>query len=112
MGGIILFIVLDLICLVCTIVFLRGKGSMLISGYNTSSKEEQDKYDKVKLCKSMGVCMGIVTAIMSILTILAYFVETGRMQEKTLGPVAYIATALIFIDVGVEMYYSNKKCKK
>ncbi|MDO5291459.1 MAG: DUF3784 domain-containing protein [bacterium] len=112
MGGIILLLVMDLILLVITIVLLQGKGSMLIAGYNTSSKEEQEKYDKVKLCKSMGVCMGIVTLLMIILTVLTGFVEAGTIKEDTMGPIAMVFTVLIVIDIAVEMYYSNTKCKK
>ena len=39
------------------IVFSLGKGAFLISGYNTSSKEEKAKYDEKALCKFMGKTM-------------------------------------------------------
>ena len=39
------------------IVFLRGKGANLISGYNTASVEEKMKTDEKKLCRFMGKLM-------------------------------------------------------
>ena len=40
---------------ILTVVLLMGKGSFLIAGYNTSSKEEKQEYDEKKLCRTMGV---------------------------------------------------------
>ena len=39
------------------IVFFKGKGSFLIAGYNTASREEQAKYDEKALCLFMGKLM-------------------------------------------------------
>ena len=39
---------------VLSIVLLSGHGSWFISGYNTASKEEKEKYDEKKLCRTMG----------------------------------------------------------
>ena len=36
------------------IVFLCGKGAMLIAGYNTSSAEERAEMDEKQLCRFMG----------------------------------------------------------
>lgn len=36
------------------IVFLCGKGAMLIAGYNTSSPEERARMDEKQLCRFMG----------------------------------------------------------
>lgn len=36
------------------IVFLCGKGAMLIAGYNTSSPEERAQMDEKQLCRFMG----------------------------------------------------------
>ena len=33
------------------VLFLNGKGSFLIAGYNTASKAEKEKMDEKKLCK-------------------------------------------------------------
>ena len=39
---------------ILTVVLLMGKGSFLIAGYNTSSKEEKQEYDEKKLCRVVG----------------------------------------------------------
>lgn len=39
------------------IIFSSGKGSFLIAGFNTMSKEEKAKYDAVAMCKFMGKTM-------------------------------------------------------
>ena len=45
---------------VLSILFFTGKGSFLIAGYNTASKEQKKRYDEKKLCRLMGVSMGII----------------------------------------------------
>ena len=42
---------------VFSIILLSGHGSWFISGYNTASKEEKEKYDSKALCKSTGKLM-------------------------------------------------------
>ena len=37
---------------VFSIILLSGHGSWFISGYNTASKEEKEKYDEKKLCRT------------------------------------------------------------
>ena len=39
---------------VFSIILLSGHGSWFISGYNTASNEEKEKYDEKKLCRTMG----------------------------------------------------------
>ncbi len=39
------------------IIFLKGKGSFLIAGYNTASKAEKEKIDEKKLCTCVGMLM-------------------------------------------------------
>jgi hypothetical protein len=39
------------------IVFLNGKGSFLIAGYNTAPKAEKEKIDEKKLCHDTGKLM-------------------------------------------------------
>lgn len=58
---------------VVSIFLLHGRGSSLIAGFNTLPKEEQDKYDKVALCKFMGKILlpiGLATPLASILEVL------------------------------------------
>ena len=39
------------LAITATIILLTGKGSMLVSGFNTKSPEERAKYDKKKVSK-------------------------------------------------------------
>ncbi len=48
---------------VLSIVLLMGKGSFLIAGYNTASKQEKEKYDVKKLCRVVGAGFLIITII-------------------------------------------------
>ncbi|GFZ30288.1 hypothetical protein CSC2_08140 [Clostridium zeae] len=50
-------IVIIALFVILGIIFSLGKGAFLISGYNTSSKEEKAKYDEKALCKFMGKAM-------------------------------------------------------
>ena len=50
---------------VFSIVLLLGRGSWLISGYNTASKEEKAKYNEKKLCRVMEV-IAVLILIMGV----------------------------------------------
>ena len=50
--------------LALSIYFLTGRGSSLLAGYNTMSKDEKEKYDTEALCKFIGK----ITLIISLLT--------------------------------------------
>lgn len=82
------------------ILLLTGRGSFLIAGYNTASKDEKEKYDEKKLCRSMGV---LLIAISIMLAITGY-VDTDEFALKMLVP--FIGAIV------VEMIYANRCCKK
>ena len=53
-------IILFLIFVIMGVIFLFGKGSFLLAGYNTADKKEKEKYDEKKLnlcfaCFSFGM---------------------------------------------------------
>lgn len=50
-------VLITILFIILGVVFSLGKGSFLIAGYNTSSKEEKAKYDEKALCKFMGKSM-------------------------------------------------------
>lgn len=86
-----------------TILFLCGRGSWLIAGYNTMSEEEKAKFDEKKLCRGMGVGMGFITLI---ILIACFF-------SKVLpASFAYVMLALIVIDAVVMIIWGNLTCKK
>ncbi len=69
------FIGIDLLLLVLSIVLLCGRGSMLIAGYNTASAEEKRQYNTKKLCRSMGLTLLVITFGMAGLIAVTYLVE-------------------------------------
>ena len=48
----ILLLIISLIVLVLAVIILSGKGDNLIAGYNTSTKEEKEKYNikRARIC--------------------------------------------------------------
>ena len=44
------------------LLFLSGRGSSLISGYNAASDSEKEKIDEKKLCRFMGGYMFVLAA--------------------------------------------------
>lgn len=54
-------LITGLLFLALGILFLLGKGSFLIAGYNTSSKAEKAKYDEKKICRYAGIAMLIAS---------------------------------------------------
>ena len=62
------------------LLILAGKGDWLISGYNTASPEEKQKYHIVRLRRIAGV-FSLVTALLILL--LGRVLRTGCMAEST-----------------------------
>ena len=65
---------------ILAVILLAGKGSFLIAGYNTASKEKKACYDEKKLCRVVGGCMGIATVCLGIM---AYYEK--NMYIKRMG---------------------------
>ena len=85
---------------IMSVQFLRGKWSFLIAGYNTATEAEKAQYDEKKLCRVMGVCMGIITVLIAIMLAFDGQIPPGIM------------IFLILADVGVALVLSNTICKK
>ena len=88
---------------IISMVLLVGKGSFLIAGYNTSSKEEKEKYNEKKLCRVVGSGLGIITAIM---TIFAFY------EFELPSAISWIMPWGLFLTVAVMMILANTICKK
>jgi len=91
---------LALVFLLISILLFTGKGSWLIAGYNTSSKEQKEKYNEKKLCKAMGIMCAIVA------------VMTGILYCLNDESFAIIYAILLCIIVTITLVYANTKCKK
>jgi len=61
-------VILVLLCFmgILSVILLSGRGSFLIAGYNTSSKEEKAQYNEKRLCRVVGGGLAVITLIMGI----------------------------------------------
>ncbi len=67
--GLVITFIIGLLIIIIALVLHTGKGSFLIAGYNTLSREEKDKYDSKKLCRFMGKILlpiGFFTPILAV----------------------------------------------
>lgn len=90
------------LCGICSLILLSGRGSILIAGYNTMSKEEKEQYDEKKLCRITGAGMLVITILTAIL-------ETFGEKIPDWFWIFY-AVLVILIAVGI-MILSNTICK-
>ena len=88
---------------VLSIVLLSGHGSWVISGYNTASKEEKEKYDEKKLCRTMGIGMSIISILILIM---------GLFESVLPAFFVYIAVGIILVNVVVIIILGNTLCRK
>ena len=88
---------------VLSIVLLSGHGSWVISGYNTASKEEKEKYDEKKLCRTMGVGMSVIAVLILIM---------GLFENVLPAFFVYIALGIILVNMVVIIILGNTLCRK
>ena len=92
--------IMAVVFLFLSITFLIGKGSWLIAGYNTSSKEEKEKYDEKKLCRAMGIMCAVLAVLTGLLALL---------DKESLAMIYFIMLCIIVI---ITLVFVNTKCKK
>ena len=85
-----------------SLVFLMGKGSFLIAGYNTASEKERRKYNEKKLCRTVGAYMALITVLV--------------LGAEILGeniPDWYLALVMggVFIGLIPTLLYANLGCR-
>ena len=86
-----------------SIVLLSGHGSWFISGYNTASKKEKEKYDEKKLCRTIGIGMSVIAILILIMGLFENFLPAFFV---------YIALGIIVADVVVIIILENTICRK
>ena len=87
-----------IVFIILGIVFLSGRGSSLIAGYNTMPKEKKGKYDAKALCKFTGViCMliGILVFGLAIESIASWYT-----WFSTIAVIAILVFAVIYANTG------------
>ena len=91
------------VLLLLSLVLIFGKGSWLIAGYNTSTKEEKARYDEKKLCRVVGIGLLVITVLTTVSTLL---------QNVLPAFFAYIMVGIIILDCVVMIILCNTICKK
>lgn len=86
-----------------SVILISGHGSWFIAGYNTASKKEQEKYDRKKLCRTVGGGMLVITVFALLMMIFEHVLPAGF---------AYIAVAIVLADVVVIGILSATICRK
>ena len=88
---------------VISIILLSGHGSWFISGYNTASREEKEKYDEKKLCRTMGIGMSVIAILLLIM---------GVFENILPEFFVYIALGIILADVVITIVLGNTICRR
>ena len=101
------FIAAALLALMAWLVKYK-KVTWLISGYNTASTEEQQKYDLEKLCRYFGNYLFVLAAIMLIMAILSVIFPAFLTLITWIG----LAVLLIVLVTGIALMNSNNRVKK
>lgn len=92
-----------IIIAVLSIVLLSGNGSWFVSGYNTASKEEKEKYNEKKLCRIMGIGMFVIAILILIM---------GLLEDVLPAFFVYIALGIVLVDIVVIIILGNTICRK
>ncbi len=102
-GPIEIMYVITALFFILAIVLFLGKGSWLIAGYNTASKEEKSKYDEKLLCRTVGGCMGFIALLLLV---------TCFIWDMVPNYFTHILAVLIILDCVITIILSNTICKK
>ena len=107
LSGMLLFFILS-------IVFLQGKGAILIAGYNTMSAEEKAKYDEVALCKATGKMMLGITFSMTLIFMGEFFQLEWLLIAGISLMIAIIIGGVIYMYTGnrYQIQKSEKEVNK
>lgn len=103
------------IAIIATIILLTGKGSMLVSGFNTKSPEERAKYDKEKVSKQTGLLMIFVDVGLLALTSYIQFRAIPAIQNITISDygteITIVALGICAYIIVIGSVVINDKCK-
>lgn len=96
--------VVTAIIAVLSVILLSGKGSFLIAGFNTASKQEKEKYNVKRLCRVVGGGLGVITIMLGISVY--YKFEFPYSILKLMMPWG------LFIVIAAIAILTNTVCKK
>ena len=92
------------------VMLLRGKGAMLIAGYNTASPAERARYDEKKLCRAAGAVCLIVAGMLLLMAALLW--QGENLPEGMLGGFLTASAVVLVGTVAWALIYMNTRAKK
>lgn len=108
----IIILVIAFLFLIPGIFLFHGKGSWLISGYNTLPEEEKKQYDEKKVCKAIGALCIICCVMLCIMAYIGYKVDSGSIDETYMSIFGVIFIIIILTSIILVSRYINGKAKK
>ncbi|MBZ9685569.1 DUF3784 domain-containing protein [Clostridium estertheticum] len=110
---IIIGIVEVLIFSIMGICLIRGKGSWMIAGYNTMSKEEKANCDIKKVSRAVGIFLLIIAVLIGIMYFVIQYAIKNDVKNiigYAIGGVAFVvAVGSIILVIYCQKYDKNKK---
>lgn len=91
------------VLLALSIILLTGHGANLIAGYNTSTKEEKDRYDTKKMCRVVGAGMALITVLIFIMAV---------WEDVLPASFARVSMGIVIADCVAILLLVNTVCKK
>lgn len=82
-----------------SILFICGKGSFLIAGYNTASAKEKARYDEKKMCQITGIGMAIITLFLIIMILFKEKAPGVAVSLMLLGTIAVVIVCLALSNI-------------
>ena len=73
------------VAIIATIILLTGKGSMLVTGFNTKNAEELTKYDVKKVSRQAGIFMTLIDFGLIGLVSYIQFRAVPAIQDNTIS---------------------------
>ena len=83
------------VAIIATIILLTGKGSMLVTGFNTKNAEELTKYDVKKVSRQAGIFMTLIDFG------LIGLVSVPAIQDNT---ISNYGTEITVVSLGICIY--------
>lgn len=89
--------------LILSVILISGHGSGLISGYNAASGGEKERYDEKKLCRTTGIGMAVIAALILV---------CGMFENVLPASFVYVAVGIVIVDIITIIIFGNTVCRK
>lgn len=106
---IVLPILIIILFIILGIMLSLGKGSFLIAGFNTMSKEEKAQYDVPSLCKFMGKFMFVVAFSISLFLLSDILAIKDLFYAGNLLLIGSVIFILIYMNTGNRFKKNRRK---